>query len=146
VRNTQKHDPSNRVAARRALIRRANRTEKPEVERLLKLLCDTLPEREYAGVGAKPIPLKDIVYCLVYRVYALWATQRSASTFAELLKKGLISRVPKESCLHQFGNEEEVLSLINGLIGRMCAPLIFIDNVYSVDATHFIQEHFLPYR
>lgn len=136
---------SDKEARKRSAVRRANRTEKSGVEDLLKLLCATIPDREYAGVGAKPIQLRDIVYCLIYKVYTLWATERSASNFEELLKKGLIARVPKSSCLHQFSNTERLLELLDGLKGKTCMPLILCEKVYSIDSTHFIQDGYLPY-
>jgi hypothetical protein len=132
-------------AKKRSATRKANRTEKPGVETLLKLLCNTIPDRKYAGIGAKPIQHRDIVYCLIYKVYTLWATARSASNFEELLKKGLITRIPKDSCLHQFFNDESILLLLDGLLGKTSMPLILVDQVYSIDSTHFIQDEYLPY-
>jgi hypothetical protein len=133
-------------AEKRALIRRANKTEKPEVEVLLKLLCDTIPDREYAGIGAKPIQLRDIVYCMIYKVYTLWATERSGSSFDELLKKGYITCKPSSSCVFQFFNEESLCLLLDTLIGRSSKPLILCDCAYPVDSTHFPQPGYLPYR
>ncbi|HEX8845123.1 MAG TPA: transposase [Pyrinomonadaceae bacterium] len=141
----KKKKTSEAEARKRSAIRQANRTEKTGVEDLLKLLCATIPDREYAGIGAKPIQLRDIVYCLIYKVYTLWATERSAANFEELLKKGLITRVPKNSCLHQFFNDESLILLLNGLLGKTSMPLILFDMVYSIDSTHFIQERYLPY-
>jgi hypothetical protein len=141
TKKSPKRDPK-----KRASTRRANLTEKPVVERLLKQLCAILQQPERTGCGRKPHLLSDIMFCLIYKVYILWSAQRTASTFDYLLSEGLITRKPSDSALHHYFNLPGTREVLEKLLATSALFLALVDRVYLIDSTYFIQRANLPYR
>lgn len=131
---------------KRAAYRRAKAKEKPEFERLLSRLCDTIIQPQRKPKGRNPLLLRDIVYCMLYQVYIVWPSERASSTFGYLLEKGYISKAIKARTVLLYFNKESIKLVLESLLAVTAKVLALVDTVYLIDASHFILTDFLPYR
>lgn len=130
----------------KSVLKESKETELPAVKRLLKELCATVKEPERSGPGKPPIPERDVLFCMNYKVYHTLSTERCASLLKHALEQGLISTQPSTSALINYFGQERFTPLLEKLIGISSQLLRDYDTSFSIDATPFSKDRYLKYR
>src|SRR5712675_749889 len=72
----------------------AQTSEKEVLQGLLHELCKAIPEATEARMGRPRLPIRDGIFCAVFKVYSQLSSRRFTSDLCDAQAKGHISRVP----------------------------------------------------
>ncbi len=133
---------------------RAQINEKPKLLLLLRDLCSQLPAPKPNPRGGRPpIPLSDIVFALVYKVYSRAAARQFMADLDTAREKGLVSAKFNFNSLLNYFADSELTPILTSLISASAAPLRELERGnFAVDATgittsrfrRWVQERDLP--
>jgi transposase len=103
---------------------------------LLRDLCNGIPQPEYK-FGRPRLPLADVVFSAVFKVYSTMSTRRFMTDLREAEARELIDKAP--SCASNFRALEnpELTLLLKSLIEQSAAPLKAVETDFAVDSTGF---------
>jgi transposase len=103
---------------------------------LLRDLCNGIPQPEQT-FGRPRLPLADVVFGAVYKVYSTMSTRRFMADLKEAEGKGLVAKSP--SCTSNFRSLEnpELTPLLKSLIEQTASPLRAIETDFAVDSSGF---------
>lgn len=129
-----------------------NDAARHEVERLrpiLQGLCARVPEPERAvGLpGRKPIPLRDLLFALVMKVYTGKSGRSAEAEIRLCAKLGYISRSMQHNAIHRAMEDEALTAILERLVEESAMPLAVVENIagqFSQDATAFSTKMFGP--
>lgn len=109
------------------------------VERLLRALCDGIPEpARTSSRGRPPIPLKESTFAAVAKVYFGKSQRRAQSDLADSVEKGNLGRVAHFNTISNFLADEVSTPLLVSLIEESAKPLAKIENgQFAIDSTGF---------
>ncbi len=127
-----------------------NEVARHEVERLrplLKALCARVPEPErIVGLpGRKPIPLRDLIFAMVMKVYTGKSGRAAESEIRACAKDGYISKPFQHNRVHSAMEDEALTAILEWLIEESAIPLAVVENTvghFSQDTTGFSTELF----
>jgi len=113
--------------------------EREYVERLLTALCAGIPQPPYTpGRGSKPLPIADLVFAVVLKVYMALSNRRAQSDLRESAARGNIRTVGHFNAISKFLAEPSSTEILTSLVEQSAAPLCVIENgQYAVDSTGF---------
>jgi len=103
---------------------------------LLRDLCNGIPQPEQT-FGRPRLPLSDVVFSTVYKVYSTMSTRRFMTDLKEAEEKGLVAKSP--SCTSNFRSLEnpELTLLLKSLIEQTASPLRAVETDFAVDSSGF---------
>jgi hypothetical protein len=127
-----------------------NDVARHEVERLrplLKALCARVPEPErLVGLpGRKPIPLRDLIFAMVMKVYTCKSGRAAESEIRACAKDFYISKPFQHNRVHSAMEDEALTAILEWLIEESAIPLAIVENSvghFSQDTTGFSTEMF----
>lgn len=120
---------------------RAQENEKADFQPLLRDLCSRVVELKQSR-GRPRLPLADLLFCMVFKVYCGVSCRRVKSDLRLAQKEGLISKVPsKASILRGFENPE-LRQYLTELIIQSSLPLKSVEKTFAVDSTGFSTSQF----
>ncbi len=122
-----------------------NDVARHEVERLrplLAALCARIPEPErLVGLpGRKPIPLRDLIYAMVMKVYTGKSGRGAESEIRLCAQLGYISKPFQHNKVHSAMEDEALTAILEWLIEESAIPLAVVENTVghlSQDTTGF---------
>lgn len=116
----------------------AKANELPKFRRLLFDLCCGLPTPPPGRQGGRPrVPLADLVYAAVTKVYVREAGRKLNGHLEQTQEAGYISQVPKASTVLIFFSGPESADILRALIEQSSRPLTEIETSFPVDSTSF---------
>lgn len=120
---------------------KAQVTEKEQIERLLKSLCEGIeqPPRK-PGPGRNPVPLRDAVFGAVMKVYTTFSGRRASSDIRACEERGLVAKAPHYNTLFRTMEDAATTEILVRLIEESAAPLAEIENAagqFAQDSTGF---------
>lgn len=104
--------------------------------RLLKELCDTLPD-QYSIRRPKPVNLRNILFALCLKSYCQKSGRRIIGELELCKKSGLVSNVNHFNSLFLYLNKPELTPILQELIRLSSMPLRSIEKKFACDATGF---------
>lgn len=115
--------------------------ERERVELLLKSLCDGVedPPRHPKG-GRKRVPLRDLLFALVMKVYTTFSGRRASSDIRTCHERGHITKAPHYNTLFRAMEDESITQVLTRLIEESAAPLAVIENLagqFAQDSSGF---------
>ena len=113
--------------------------EREYVERLLTALCAGLvqPPRT-PGRGRKPLPISDLVFAVIMKVYLAMSNRRAQSDLRESAARGNVRTVGHFNAISKFLAEPDSTEILTSLVEQSAAPLCAIENgQYAIDSTGF---------
>lgn len=120
--------------------------EKNHFLEILRELCREVTKQTYL-TGHPPFPLRDMVFCLVYKVYTALSTRRFQSDLREAQANGFIGKVPCANTVSAYMRAELLTEILQLLIVKSSLPLAEIEKVFAADSTGFgIPGHTLWYN
>lgn len=113
-------------------------------EKLLRELCDTIPEPEYE-FGRPSIPLKDQVFCAVMKSYSMMSSRRAHTFLRDAESHGTLSHAPHFNQVSKTLLKREITSVLQKLIRKSAIPLASIESDFAIDSSGFSTSKFNAY-
>lgn len=113
--------------------------EREYVERLLTALCAGLvqPPRK-PGRGRKPLPIADLVFAVVMKVFLAMSNRRAQSDLRDAAARGNLGTVGHFNAISKFLAEPSSTEILTSLVEQSAAPLAAIENgQYAIDSSGF---------
>lgn len=113
--------------------------EREYVERLLRALCAGIPQPpRKPGPGRKPLPIADLVFAVVMKVFTALSSRRAQSELRESAARGNLGTVGHFNSLTRFLADPASTPILTALIEESAAPLCAIENgQYAIDSSGF---------
>ncbi len=121
----------------------AQATEKHRFQVLLAELCRAIPEPPRTGVGRKPVPLRDQLFAVCYKVYSTVSHRRFNCDLQDAHADGHLTRPMHCNKVPCFFENPALTPHLLALIGQSCSPLIGIETEFAVDSTGFSASKFV---
>ena len=113
---------------------KAQRTEKSEFQFLLAELCKGIGEPSQTS-GRPRLPLEDMIFSCVYKVYSLFSLRRFNTDLKEAHTKGFILRSPHYKSISRYFGMQVLTPYLKMLIEESSLPLVEIEKHFAVDAS-----------
>ena len=113
--------------------------EKPQFQRLLADLCKGIasPAVDKPRRGRPAIPLRDAVFCAVFKVYSTFSGRRFVSDLCDSQERGYISRIPHYNSIFNYLEDANLYPILLSLIEQSSLPLASVESNFAVDSTGF---------
>jgi transposase len=110
--------------------------EKDRFMPMLADLCSTL-SRPYGGKGRPPLPLSDMAFAAVSRVYSGLSARRFDSDVREAKAKGLTDADPHFNSVLRYLRDPAMTPVLQSLVTLSALPLKAVETDFAVDSTGF---------
>jgi hypothetical protein len=101
--------------------------EKDRFVALLADLCSTVPQPEQHGRGRPRLPLSDMLFASVYKVYVGFSSRRFTSDLHDAYTAGLIDSKPHFNSVSNYLSKPELTDILKELITASSLPLKAIE-------------------
>lgn len=114
----------------------AQTTEKSRFQELLSSLCQGIEEPEQTK-GRPRIPLTDMLFAVVFKVYCGLSSRRTTSDLREAQHRGYLSRAPHFNSVCNYLEAEWLTKYLHALITESSLPLRTVERHFAVDSSGF---------
>jgi hypothetical protein len=121
----------------------AQTKEKARFLELLYELCqgiDEMPRK--AGAGRTRLPLGNMIFCAVYKIYSTVSARRFISDLNEAQRRGYIFKTPHFNSIFNYLELEELTACLKQLITESSLPLKSVESKFAVDSSGFATGQF----
>lgn len=121
-----------------------NAAQTHEAERLPELLhglCQGIVQPQQTK-GRPRLPLADVVFAAVLKVYGTMSGRRSAGDLTACLAKGYLTRIPSYNSLFDYLDDPDLTPILKALIEESASPLKAVETDFAVDASGFTTSKF----
>jgi transposase len=112
----------------------AQKNEKAKFQMLLHELCKGV-EEPLQEKGRPRLPLADVIFAAVFRVYSTISCRRFNGDLEEAHKKGYLSKLPSYQSIFDYINMEMLMPYLRQLITESSKPLSGIETDFAVDSS-----------
>ena len=119
-----------------AAYNQAATTEKEQFCRLLRDLCNTVPEPG-AGRGRPRLPIGDMLFAAAYKIYSTVSGRRFMTDLRDAQERGLIAKTPHYNSIFNVIESEALTPILHDLITASAAPLKEVEQDFAIDSTGF---------
>jgi len=110
--------------------------EKTRVTELLRGLCDGIPQPPQ-GRGRPRLPLSDVVFSAVMKVYSTFSGRRVTSDLRECKERGLVAEAPHYNSVFNYLEDAALTPILKALIEESASPLRAVETDFAVDSSGF---------
>lgn len=103
---------------------------------LLRDLCNGIPQPEQT-FGRPRLPLSDVVFGAVYKVYSTMSGRRFMTAIREAETKELVGKFPSFASNARYLEDAELTPLLKTLVEQSASPLRAIETDFAVDSSGF---------
>src|SRR5918994_2300002 len=121
----------------------AQSEEKTRFVALLADLCNTVPQPKQEGRGRPRLPLSDMLFASVYKVYCGFSSRRFTSDLRDAYTNGLIDSKPHFNSVSNYLSSPELTDILRELITASSLPLKAIETDFAVDSSGFSTSRFI---
>lgn len=121
----------------------AQTTEKPRFQELLYQICKDLRHPNQKRPGRPKLPLSDIVFATVFKIYSTISTRRFASDLTDATEKGYVSRPFHYNTVCNYLESDGLTPVLRQMIERSSLPLKAVETSFAVDSTGFSCSRFV---
>jgi transposase len=118
-----------------------NGAQKAEVrlfdQLLSDLVADVVDPRPVQVRGQPRLPMSDMIFASVQKVYSQLSCRRSYSLFGFAAERGQIVRPPSYSMSSILLNREDVTPILHDMIAKVALPLAALEDGFAVDSSGF---------
>src|SRR5918994_7628711 len=115
----------------------AQSEEKTRFVALLADLCNTVPQPKQEGRGRPRLPLCDMVFASVFKVYVGFSSRRFSSDLREACEDGHISRAPHFNSVSNYLSDPALTAILKELVVLSSFPLKAVETDCVVDSSGF---------
>src|SRR5215211_6957209 len=122
----------------------AQSEEKTRFVALLADLCSTVPQPpRLPGAGRPRLPLSDMVFACVFKVYVGFSSRRFTSDLRDAYTGGLIDSRPHFNSVSNYLSSPELTDVLKELITASSLPLKAIETDFAGDSSGFSTSRFV---
>lgn len=114
----------------------AQTNEKARLQELLFELCSGIEEPQQTN-GRPRLPLGEMVFCAVLKVYSTFSSRRFISDLHAARERGYVSKVPHFNSVSNYLESEALTPYLRMLIEDSAAPLRIVERDFAVDSSGF---------
>jgi transposase len=111
--------------------------EKHRFAELLADLCNTVPQPPQHGKGRPRLPLSDMLFASVYKVYVGFSARRFTSDLRDAFVEGRINSTPHLNSVNRYLSDPQLTDVLKELITASSLPLKAIETDFAVDSSGF---------
>ena len=115
---------------------KATITQKATFMKLLKDITDNIPNPEQ-GRGRPTLPLSDMVYSSVMKVFTTFSLRRFMSDMEIAKEKGYIACKPCYASVGHFMQRKDITPLLSKIVALTSLPLKSVEKDFAIDSTGF---------
>lgn len=115
--------------------------EKERFMALLADLCSAIPQPPQ-GRGRPRLPLSDMAFAAVYKVYSRFSSRRFATDLRDAQERGLIARAPHFNSVSNYMSDANLTPVLHELIAASSLPLKAVETDFAVDSSGFSTRRF----
>lgn len=109
---------------------------------MLSDLCSTVHNRPQ-GNGRPRLPMSDMAFAAVSKVYAGLSARRFDSDVRENVEKGLTDADPHFNSVLRYMRDPEMTPVLKSLVALSALPLASVESDFAVDSTGFTTSRFV---
>jgi len=117
--------------------------EKRRFTVLLAELCGTVPQPEQRWKGRPRLPLSDMLFASVYKVYIGFSLRRFNSDLRQAFVEGHVNSMPSFNSLSNYMAKPELTGILKNLITASSLPLKAVETDFAVDSSGFSTSRFV---
>ena len=121
----------------------AQSEEKRRFVELLADLCSTVSQPPQEGRGRPRLPLSDMVFASVYKVYVGFSSRRFTSDLRDAYTEGLIDSKPHFTSVNRYLANPALTAILKEFVSVSSLPLKGIETDFAVDASGFSTSRFV---
>lgn len=121
----------------------AQTEEKRRFVVLLAELCNTVAQPEQRGKGRPRLPLSDMLFASVYKVYVGFSLRRFTSDLRQAFVEGHVNSMPSFNSLSNYATKPELTDILKSLITASSLPLKAVETDFTVDSSGFSTSRFV---
>jgi transposase len=110
--------------------------EKARVAELLRGLCDGVSQPPQ-GRGRPRLPLSDVVFSAVMKVYTTVSGRRAACDLRECEAKGFVANAPHYNSVFNYLEDPALTPILKALVEESASPLKAVESDFAVDSSGF---------
>jgi transposase len=114
----------------------AQTNEKARFQELLSELCAGIEEPEHK-IGRPRLPLAEMIFAAVFKVYSTVSTRRFATDLREAQQRGYLSKAPHFNSICNYLELPSLTPMLKELIHQSSLPLRAIETDFAVDSSGF---------
>ncbi|MGH9882631.1 MAG: transposase, partial [Pyrinomonadaceae bacterium] len=111
--------------------------EQDKFQELLHELCKPIETPPQTGRGNRVMPLADMVFAMVFKVYSTFSARRFMSELREAKERGYIDNTPHFNCVLKYMEKPEMTALLRELITETSKPLKAVEQDFACDSSGF---------
>jgi hypothetical protein len=115
----------------------AQSEEKRRFTVLLAELCSTMSQPEQRGKGRPRLPLSDMLFASVYKVYVGFCLRRFNSDLKQAFVDGHVNNMPHYNSLSNYLTKPELTDVLKSLITASSLPLKAVETDFAVNSSGF---------
>jgi transposase len=116
----------------------AQTNEKAQFLSLLYELCQRIEDMpRKAGAGRNRLPLGEMIFCVVFKVFSTVSSRRFVSDLQEAQRRGYISHTPHFNSISNYLESDEMTACLKELITESSLPLRAVEFDFAVDSSGF---------
>ncbi len=102
---------------------------------ILEDLCSRLRQEEVGRVGRPSAGTREMVFCMVAKLYEGLSSRRVSSDLTIAMQRGHISKVPHFNTILKYFNDPAMTPLLTNLVELSALPLKDFETTFAVDAS-----------
>lgn len=115
--------------------------EKTRVTELLRGLCEGVTQPPQ-GRGRPRLPLGDMVFSAVMKVYSTMSGRRATSDLRECEAKGYVANAPHYNSVFHYLEDPALTPILKALVEESASPLKAVETDFAVDSSGFATSTF----
>jgi transposase len=115
--------------------------EKTRVAELLRGLCEGVAQPPQ-GRGRPRLPLGDMVFSAVMKIYSTVSGRRAASDLRECEAKGYVASAPHYNSVFHYLEDPALTPILKALVEESASPLKAVESDFAVDSSGFATSTF----
>ena len=115
-------------------------------EKLLRELCNTIPEPEKEGAGRPSIPLSDQLFCAVMKSYTMMSSRRAHTFLRNAEEHGNLDHAPHFNQVSKTLLKRKFTPILQELIRESARPLASLETDFAIDSSGFSTSKFSAYH
>lgn len=120
----------------------AQTEERDRVTALLGELCASIPQ-PIQTAGRPRLPLSDMLFAAVMKVYTGFSSRRFASDMREACRSGRIAKAPHFNSVSNYMADPDITPLLRELVTTSSLPMRVIETDFAVDSSGFGTSRFV---
>jgi transposase len=121
---------------------KAQTNEKDLFQAMLAGLCEGIETPEQTGKGQRRLPMSDVIFASVFKVYSTVSGRRFMSDLRESKERGYVDNAPHYNSIFNYLENPELKPILTRLIELSALPLQTVETDFAIDSTGFSTARF----